>query len=124
MSASSAPGSRSIRNSAPISSRRQLSERTRELRELSEVGIALSTERDHSVLLTMILGKARELSRADAGSLYLLETATARRCCAGRSRRTIRSKSNPSRRRSSRSRAAAWPDAVALTGETLVIDDA
>src|SRR5207302_4670282 len=52
---------------------RQLSERTRELRELSEVGIALSTERDHSVLLTTILSKARELSRADAGSLYLLD---------------------------------------------------
>ena len=52
---------------------RQLGERTRELREVSEVGIALSTERDHSVLLTMILSKARELSRADAGSLYLLD---------------------------------------------------
>src|ERR1700704_881847 len=51
----------------------QLGERTRELRELSEVGIALSTERDHSVLLTTILSKARELSRADAGSLYLLD---------------------------------------------------
>ncbi|MGZ8798014.1 MAG: hypothetical protein ACXW2F_11775 [Thermoanaerobaculia bacterium] len=51
---------------------RQLSDRTRELQEVSEVGIALSTVRDHSVLLTMILSKARELSRADAGSLYLL----------------------------------------------------
>jgi HD-GYP domain-containing protein (c-di-GMP phosphodiesterase class II) len=52
---------------------RQLSDRTRELREVSQVGIALSTERDHSVLLTKILSKARELSRADAGSLYLLD---------------------------------------------------
>ncbi|HSP15754.1 MAG TPA: HD domain-containing phosphohydrolase [Thermoanaerobaculia bacterium] len=52
---------------------RQLSERTRELQEVSEVGIALSTVRDHAVLLTMILSKARELSRADAGSLYLLD---------------------------------------------------
>ncbi|HEX9492198.1 MAG TPA: hypothetical protein VGA33_02950, partial [Thermoanaerobaculia bacterium] len=31
---------------------RQLSERTHELRKVSEVGIALSAERDHSVLLT------------------------------------------------------------------------
>src|SRR5204863_7440985 len=54
---------------------RQLGERTRELREVSEVGIALSAERDHSVLLTKILGKARELSRSDAGSLYLLDEA-------------------------------------------------
>src|SRR5260370_1833196 len=52
---------------------RQLSDRTQELRQLSEVGIALSAERDHSVLLTTILSKARELSRADAGSLYLLD---------------------------------------------------
>ena len=52
---------------------RQLGERTRELRKVSEVGIALATVRDHSVLLTMILSKARELSRADAGSLYLLD---------------------------------------------------
>src|SRR6266513_529830 len=52
---------------------RQLDARTRELREVSEVGIALATERDHSVLLTKILSKARELSRADAGSLYLLD---------------------------------------------------
>lgn len=52
---------------------RQLEARTRELREVSEVGIALANERDHSVLLTKILSKARELSRADAGSLYLLD---------------------------------------------------
>src|SRR5688572_16956643 len=35
----------------------QLSERTRELEEVAEVGVALSTVRDHSVLLTMILTK-------------------------------------------------------------------
>src|SRR5205823_4686637 len=53
---------------------RQLGDRTRELRDVSAVGIALSAERDHSVLLTKILSKARELSRSDAGSLYLLDT--------------------------------------------------
>ena len=43
---------------------RQLSERTRELQEVSEVGIALSTVRDHAVLLTMILTKGpRALAR-------------------------------------------------------------
>src|SRR5690242_91906 len=50
-----------------------LTERTRELQEVAQVGVSLSTVRDHSVLLTMILSKARELSRADAGSLYLLD---------------------------------------------------
>ena len=52
---------------------RQLSDRTRELNQVNEVGRALSTVRDHGVLLTMILSKERELSRADAGSLYLLD---------------------------------------------------
>src|SRR5207248_3495610 len=58
---------------------RQLDARTRELREVSEVGIALATERDHSVLLRKILSKARELSRSDAGSLYLLDEVAGRR---------------------------------------------
>src|SRR5947208_1530455 len=53
---------------------RQLGDRTRELREVSAVGTALSAERDHSVLLTKILSSARELSRSDAGSLYLHDT--------------------------------------------------
>lgn len=52
---------------------KQLNERTRQLQQVVEVGRALSTVRDHSVLLSMILSKARELSRADAGSLYLLD---------------------------------------------------
>src|SRR5262249_44979246 len=52
---------------------KQLSDRTRELRDLGEVGIALSPERDHSALLPTILSKARELWCSDAGSLYLLE---------------------------------------------------
>ncbi len=37
---------------------RQLGERTRELQQVADVGAALSTVRDHSVLLTMILNKA------------------------------------------------------------------
>ncbi|HEU5162359.1 MAG TPA: hypothetical protein VFV54_04355, partial [Thermoanaerobaculia bacterium] len=46
---------------------------TRELDETHKIGIALSTVRDHDVLLPMILTKARDLSRSDAGSLYLLD---------------------------------------------------
>ncbi|HUP65520.1 MAG TPA: HD domain-containing phosphohydrolase [Thermoanaerobaculia bacterium] len=44
----------------------------KELDEIHKIGIALSTVRDHDVLLPMILTKAREISRSDAGSLYLL----------------------------------------------------
>jgi HD-GYP domain-containing protein (c-di-GMP phosphodiesterase class II) len=44
-----------------------------DLRELSRVGAALSTERDLDTLLGMILKQALRLSSADAGSLYLME---------------------------------------------------
>jgi len=42
------------------------------LAELHAIGIALSAERDHERLLELILGKAREITNADAGSLYLV----------------------------------------------------
>ena len=40
------------------------------LDELTDVGIALSAEKDHSRLLEIILLKARELTYADGGTLY------------------------------------------------------
>jgi HD-GYP domain-containing protein (c-di-GMP phosphodiesterase class II) len=102
----------------------QLGERTRELRELSEVGIALSSERDHSALLTTILSKARELSRADAGSLYLLDEVNGEKVLRWKLAQNDSIKVEafeemvlPITRRS----LAGW---VALTGDTLVIDDA
>ena len=47
----------------------------RELGELNAIGIQLSAERDLNVLLETILTKAREITRSDAGSLYLVEEA-------------------------------------------------
>ena len=44
-----------------------------ELEELNRIGIALSETRDVERLLGMILLKAREITGADAGSLYLVE---------------------------------------------------
>ena len=44
-----------------------------ELEELNRIGIALSETRDVERLLRMILLKAREITCADAGSLYLVE---------------------------------------------------
>src|SRR5438132_1557253 len=102
----------------------QLSDRTRELREVNEVGIALSTERDHSVLITKILGKARELSRADAGSLYLLDEVNGEKVLRWKLAQndsidveSFEEKILPITRKS-------LAGFVALTGETLVIDDA
>src|ERR1700683_779484 len=41
--------------------------------ELIQIGIALSAQRDLDSLLRLILQKAREITKADAGSLYLIE---------------------------------------------------
>ncbi len=41
--------------------------------QLNEIGVALSSQHDINVLLNLILAKAREITRADAGSLYLVE---------------------------------------------------
>jgi len=40
------------------------------LKELTDIGVALSVEKDHSRLLEMILIKAMEVTNADGGSLY------------------------------------------------------
>jgi HD-GYP domain-containing protein (c-di-GMP phosphodiesterase class II) len=45
----------------------------RELEQLNRIGIALSETRDVDVLLSLILQKSREITSADAGSLYLVE---------------------------------------------------
>ncbi len=48
--------------------------RAQELTELNKIGMALSAERDPDILLDMILSKAREITSADAGSLYFIES--------------------------------------------------
>jgi HD-GYP domain-containing protein (c-di-GMP phosphodiesterase class II) len=53
--------------------RRLLERAERERELLNEIGITLSTETDISSLLKLILQKAREITCADAGSLYLVE---------------------------------------------------
>jgi len=52
---------------------RELARTRSELRELAAVGMALMTERDPERLLEKIVGKARQLTGSDAGSLYLME---------------------------------------------------
>jgi len=103
---------------------KQLIERTRELQQVSEIGSALSTVRDHSVLLTMILSKARELSRADAGSLYLLDEVNGQKVLRWKLAQNdsidvegFEENVLPITRKS-------LAGYVAMTGETLVIDDA
>jgi HD-GYP domain-containing protein (c-di-GMP phosphodiesterase class II) len=50
-----------------------LARKSQELHELNKIGVALSAERDIDKLLEMILAKSREITAADAGSLYLVE---------------------------------------------------
>jgi HD-GYP domain-containing protein (c-di-GMP phosphodiesterase class II) len=52
---------------------RALLRKGEELDELNNIGVALSAERDIDKLLELILRKSREITAADAGSLYLVE---------------------------------------------------
>lgn len=49
----------------------ELSDISELLKKLNAVGIALSAEKDHGHLLEMILMHAKEMTRADGGTLYL-----------------------------------------------------
>jgi HD-GYP domain-containing protein (c-di-GMP phosphodiesterase class II) len=52
----------------------------RELADLNAIGIGLTAEAEPARVLETILRKAREITRSDAGSLYLVEDGTAGRC--------------------------------------------
>jgi HD-GYP domain-containing protein (c-di-GMP phosphodiesterase class II) len=58
---------------ASARARRSLAERADQIRALVEVGVALAAEHDPEKLLETILTRARALTQADAGSLYLIE---------------------------------------------------
>ncbi len=112
-----------------LASRLDVNERlagtTKEIHELCAMGAELSAEHDTEKLLDMILTKARALTRADAGSLYLVEEQAA-----GKLKSVLRLK---------RTQNAGAPVAfreptteideksiagyVALTGETVNIED-
>ena len=65
--------SRDLEARLGLSASEKAAEKTRaQLEELHAIGIALSAERDHERLLNLILSKAREITSADAGSLFLV----------------------------------------------------
>ena len=53
--------------------RREHEATRRQLVELNAIGVRLTAERDTDALLDLILTKAREITRSDAGSIYLVE---------------------------------------------------
>jgi HD-GYP domain-containing protein (c-di-GMP phosphodiesterase class II) len=58
---------------ASATARRALFDRNRDVENLNRIGISLAAENDPHALLTQFLRRARELTQADAGSLYLIE---------------------------------------------------
>ncbi len=53
--------------------RAEAATRSREIGELTRIGVALGTERNLKTLLDLILTQARRITQSDAGSLYLVE---------------------------------------------------
>src|SRR5437016_2842523 len=53
--------------------RGEAAQRSREIGELTRIGVALGTERDIRTLLELILTQSRRITQSDAGSLYLVE---------------------------------------------------
>ncbi len=58
--------------------RAEAAQRSREIEELTRIGVALGTERDLGILLDKILTLARQITSSDAGSLYLVESSATR----------------------------------------------
>ena len=56
-----------------LETRHELQRAVSDLETLNKIGVALSTERNTDALLELILSKSREITSADAGSLYLVD---------------------------------------------------
>jgi len=64
---------RHLENQLVLEASRKAADKTRsQLEQLHAIAVALSAERDHERLLNLILTKAREITNADAGSLFLV----------------------------------------------------
>jgi len=105
--------------------RSEAASRSREIGELTRIGVALGTERDVRTLLELILTQAKRVTSSDAGSLYLVETGEQ-----GQKRLRIRLAQTYSKPEApfveftmpmDRTSLAGY---AAVTGEPLVIDDA
>ncbi len=55
--------------------RQTVKAQTNELDEMTQIGVALNTERNYDTLQALVLSQARRITVSDAGSLYLVEAA-------------------------------------------------
>lgn len=104
--------------------RADLARLSKELHELNAIGAKLSAEHNTDALLELILGKAREITASDAGSLYLVEEESE-----GRQRLRFKLAQNdslnvPFQEFTLPISTGSVAGYVALTGESLNLDDA
>jgi HD-GYP domain-containing protein (c-di-GMP phosphodiesterase class II) len=105
--------------------RKEAATRTKELGELTRIGMALSTEHDYEELQDLILSQARELSSSDAASLYLVERLeNDKRRLRFKLSQTFSRPDIPLVERTMPLDKSSIAGYVATTGEPLVIDDA
>ncbi len=96
---------------------------SRNLENLTQIGIALSAEHDNHRLLDLILTRSRELTNADAGSLYLIEEIAEGEKNLRFKHTQNDSKATPFKEFVMPASKASISGYVALTGETLNISD-
>ncbi len=103
----------------------------REMEQLHQIGIALSSTRDAHIVLELILTKAREMTHADAGSIYLVEEKSQGAEANGDAQHTLRFKLSQNDSVEFPKRELAMPlteksvaGYVALHGEALNLPDA
>lgn len=63
----------SLLASIVLSVKQYAEDQIRQIRRLTDIGLALSAEKNINKLLEMIVDEARDLSNADAGTLYILD---------------------------------------------------
>jgi len=105
--------------------RSEAASRSREIGELTRIGVALGTERDVKTLLDLILTQARRITSSDAGSLYLVELSEqGQRRLRFRLAQTYSKPEAPFVEFTMPVDRASLAGYAAVTGEPLVIDDA
>lgn len=104
--------------------RAEARETSTQLEELTAIGIRLSAERNLDALLELILTKGREITRSDAGSLYVVEKTPEGRPCLRFKVAQNDSVKVPFSESTLAISAESVAGYVALSGEILRIDDA
>jgi len=104
--------------------RAEAATRSREIGELTRIGVALGTERDLKTLLDLILTQARRVTSSDAGSLYLVEATGTTKRLRFRLTQTFSKPEVPFVEFTIPVDRSSLAGYAATTGEALVIDDA